>query len=154
MRGLEKRVGAGRYLPNCFENLLKYLEISWDFLKFLSPSPGHFYNLTVNWAPQTHLLASLVEISPCKDVCSSLHAEIKTACKEERTSLHAEISSAPARRLVCGAQITVRSKKCPGEGNRNFKKFQEISIYFKTFSKKFRKSLPALTLFSRPLTTT
>ena len=106
------------------------------FKKFLSPSPGHFYNLTKNCARRPTFLASLVEISPCKDVCSSLHAEIKTACKEERTSLHAGISSAPARRLVCGAQITVRSKKCPGEGKRNFKKFQEISRYFKRVSKK------------------
>ena len=128
--------------------------MTWFFKNFLSPSPGHFYNLTKNCARRPTFLAGALEISPCKDVCSSLHAEIKTACKEERTSLHAGISSAPARRLVCGAQITVRSKKCPGEGKRNFKKFQEISRYFKRFSKKFRKSPPALTLFSRPVTTT
>jgi len=41
-----------------------------------------------------------------------------------------------------------------GWRRQNFKKSQEISRYFKRFSNKFRKSLPALTLFSRPLTTT
>ena len=106
--GLDFRVRAGRDFWYFFENLLKYLEISWNFLKFLSPSPGHFYNLTVNWAPQTHLLASLVEIYACKDASSSLHAVEIYACKEELASLHGEISTSEARKVGLRAQFSVR----------------------------------------------
>ena len=88
--------------------VLKSRNLVKNFLKFLSPSPGHFYNLTVNWAPQTTLLASLVEISACKDVSSSLHAVEIYACKEELASLHGEISTSEARKVGLRAQFSVR----------------------------------------------
>ena len=88
--------------------VLKSRNLVKNFLEFLSPSPGHFYNLTENWARRPTFLASLVEIYACKEESSSLHAEISTACKEELTSLHAEISTSEARRVVCGAQFSVR----------------------------------------------
>ena len=86
--GLEKRVRAGGDFLNFFENLLKYLEISANFLKFLLPSPGHFFDLTVIWAPQTNLLAGALEIPGCKDVSTSLHAVLISVCKEVHKSAH------------------------------------------------------------------
>ena len=72
------------------------------------PSPGHFFDLTVIWAPQTNLLAGALEIPACKDVRSSLHAVLISACKEELTSLHGEISTSEARKVGLRAQFLVR----------------------------------------------
>ena len=53
--GLDFRVRAGRDFWYFFENLLKYLEISWNFLKCPLPSYGHFYTYTVIWALRPRL---------------------------------------------------------------------------------------------------
>ena len=53
--GLDFRVRAGREFLYFFENLLKYLEIPWNFLKCPLPSSGHFYTYTVIWALRPRL---------------------------------------------------------------------------------------------------
>ena len=105
--------------------VLKSRNLVNNFLKFLSPSRGSFYNLTVNWARRpTFLLRQLRFHSILPNTSRPIFD------KKTRLVLGNILWSRNFYQQLLGlrAQFSVRLQKCPGGSDRNFLKNQVIFI--------------------------